>query len=345
MKMPKGFKFVPTDEQNIDDYLRPKNMNSDTRDVDEVISTVTICNFDPWELPYQSRMKSSDQTWYFFVPIEYKDSKCDKQKRKTKSGFWKQNGKNDIVRKRGGINEKIGEKWFLGFKLSDGSNTKWVMHEYHLTFFSPNQEVKFTLCKVMNNEETDISSSSAAVGSEIENTPSLTTRSEGSYTEWLQIHGLLNPRRQSSTGFLDVHEEAPLVESSDDQEWKSYLVDDEPMFMQDYRNIYRPQKSLTVYSTDDNHSDLISGTTSSIVTSSNCDSFGSTNHRIDQIKLESLTQEVSQALRTSVGTSDEKKNNPYDDAQGTEITESKMGQETVKKKIAGLFYKTIQRLV
>jgi hypothetical protein len=58
----------------------------------------------------------------------------------------------------------------------------------------------------------------------------------------------------------------------------------------------------------------------------------------------SLTQEVSQALITSIDTA-EKKKNPYDDAQGTEIGEHKLGQETIKKKRAGFFHRMIQKFV
>ena len=53
---------------------------------------------------------------------------------------------------------------------------------------------------------------------------------------------------------------------------------------------------------------------------------------------------VSQALITSIDTA-EKKKNPYDDAQGTEIGEHKLGQEKIKKKRASFVYTMIQRLV
>jgi len=51
---PVGFRFRPNDEEIVDHYLRPKNLDSDTSHVDEVISTVDICSFDPWDLPCKS---------------------------------------------------------------------------------------------------------------------------------------------------------------------------------------------------------------------------------------------------------------------------------------------------
>ncbi|KAL9290283.1 putative transcription factor NAM family [Arabidopsis thaliana] len=70
------------------------------------------------------------------------------------------------------------------------------------------------------------------------------------------------------------------------------------------------------------------------------DSFGSS----DQINLVSLTQEVSQALITSIDTP-EKIKSPYDDAQGTGAGGQKLGQETREKKRAGFFHRMIQIFV
>ncbi|KAJ4914664.1 NAC domain-containing protein 5 [Raphanus sativus] len=132
---PVGFRFRPTDEEIVDHYLRSKNMDGNTSHVDEVISTVDICSFDPWELACKSRRESRDQVWYYFGR---KDNRGERQSRKTKSGFWKKTGVTmDIFRKRGD-REKIGEKRVLVYHLS-GSKSKsdWVMHEYIATFLPP----------------------------------------------------------------------------------------------------------------------------------------------------------------------------------------------------------------
>ena len=46
-----GYRFHPTDEEIVGDYVRPKNIESNTSRVDEVMNTVDIYEFDPWELP------------------------------------------------------------------------------------------------------------------------------------------------------------------------------------------------------------------------------------------------------------------------------------------------------
>ncbi|KAG7595543.1 NAC domain [Arabidopsis suecica] len=363
MENPVGLRFRPTDEEIVVDYLRPKNSDRDTSHVDRVISTVTIRSFDPWELPCQSRIKLKDESWCFFSPKENKYGRGDQQIRKTKSGFWKITGKpKDIMRNR----QKIGVKKILMFYYSKelgGSKSDWVMHEYHA--FSPTQMMMtYTICKVMFNgdvrESSSSSSSSHASGIE-QSRPSViplfVNNSEGSsfHSEELQ-----NPSR-----FGDVQQEAQIEDAIPIEEWETWLNDDDAgeqrsiMFMQDNRNDYRPPKSLTgVFSddsSDDNDSDLLSATTKSIETSSTCDSFASSNHCVDPIKglqespnstikLGSLTQEVSQAPRTSIDTS-ENKNNPYDDAQGIKIGVYKLGQETVKKTSAGFFHRMIQKFV
>ncbi|KAL1220319.1 NAC domain-containing protein 3 [Cardamine amara subsp. amara] len=366
MDIPVGLRFRPTDLEIVDVFLRPKNLNRNTRDADEFISTVTIRSFDPWELPSQSKIKLKDRVWCFFSRKENKYERGERQIRKTKSGYWKITGKpKDIIRNR----QKIGHKRVLMFyfgKTPNGSKSDWVMHEYHL--FSPNQVMMtYTLCKVMfKGEETEVSSSSSSAASEIEHTHSLSliplvNNSGGSEVSSFHNQELQNPTQSSA--FLDLLEEDPIVDdpNTPSEEWKSWLLDDEQltiMCLQDDRNDHRPQKPLTGvftdYNSDDSHSGLISATTNSIGTSSTCDSFGSSNHRVDQItnlqespnstiELMSLTQEVSQALRTSIDTSEKK--NPNDDAQGTDIGDLKLGQKPIKNKRAGFFYRMIQKFV
>ncbi|WZZ19823.1 hypothetical protein YC2023_121210 [Brassica napus] len=134
-----GFRFIPTDQEIVDYYIRLKNRGgSDTNHVDKAIRAVDICSFDPWELPSKSRRESRDQVWYFFCR---KDNRGERQSRKTKSGFWKKTGPTmDIFQKRGD-REKIGEKRVLVFHLS-GSKSKsdWVMHEYVATFLPPTDQ-------------------------------------------------------------------------------------------------------------------------------------------------------------------------------------------------------------
>ncbi|XP_048621808.1 NAC domain-containing protein 4 [Brassica napus] len=174
-----GLRFIPTDEEIVDHYLRLKNIGgSNTSHVDEVISTVNICNFDPWDLPPQSRIASSDQVWHFFGRKESKYNKGERQKRKTKSGFWKKTGNTLPIKRKRGNRQKIGEKQVLVF-YKNGSKSNWVMHEYHASCLSPPQSGAYTICKVQfKGEASEISSSSGV--DNVEHSPTPMTNPGGS---------------------------------------------------------------------------------------------------------------------------------------------------------------------
>ncbi|KAF2549519.1 hypothetical protein F2Q70_00019169 [Brassica cretica] len=175
---PVGYRFRPTDEEIVGHYVRPKSLESNTSHVDEVMNTVDIYSFDPWELRCKSRIKSRDEVvWYFFGCKKRMHN--SKHRRTIPSGFWSNTGKTKpIIRKKGGgDHEKIGEKRVFVFKYSSkipgGSKSKsksksdWVMHEYVATFSSPDSQMMttstYTVCKVMfKGDPTDLPSSSSA---------------------------------------------------------------------------------------------------------------------------------------------------------------------------------------
>ncbi|KAG5374628.1 hypothetical protein IGI04_039224 [Brassica rapa subsp. trilocularis] len=357
-----GFRFIPTDEEIVDYYLRLKNLGGDTSHVDKAISTVDICSFEPWELPSKSRRESRDQIWYFFGRKDNKYNRGERQSRKTWSGFWKKTGvTTEIIRKRGN-REKIGEKRVLVFH----SKPEWVMHEYVSTFLTPTQTT-YTVCKIIfKGDPRDLSSSSSSApggGGEVEHNHSQFTHMNNSG----EFEGLQNQRH--FTGLLDAEKETQIhdalcrgLDNVSTHDLNSFINcgnnDEEEhvnlLFMQENRNDYRPKMSLTGFidhSDDENSdSDLISATTTgSIQTSSACDSFGSSNRRIDQItdlqnspnsttKLMSPTQVVR---KTSLDASKEK----YD-VQGNEMGENyKMDQEVINKKRGSFFYRKIRSCI
>ncbi|KAG2320335.1 hypothetical protein Bca52824_013548 [Brassica carinata] len=346
----------------VNHYLKSKNMDGNTSHVDEVISTVDIYSFDPWELPSYSIRKGTDLVWYFFGR---KDNRVERQNRKTKSGFWKKTGvTTDIMRKRGD-SEKIGEKRVLVFhysKILGGSKPKsyWVMHEYVATFLSPTQTpmVTYTICKVMfKGDASDLPSSSAFAGggSEVEHDHCLITPMNNPGGELSSEEGSLfelqNPHQFS--GFLHLEEETRIEDTihrainnlsphdfDDDEE------QGKTMFTQEDRNDYRPKKPLTgifIGHSDDDDSDFDS-ISCSIHTSSACDSFRISNRPIDQItdlqKSPSSTIElvsVIQAISYAPGTNIDN----YDDAQESEIG----GDQKIKYKRAGFIHRMIQSFV
>ncbi|XP_056859114.1 NAC domain-containing protein 5-like [Raphanus sativus] len=280
-----GFRFRPTDEEIVGHYVRPKNLESNTSHVDEVMNTVDIYSFDPWELPCKSRIKSTEEVWYFFGCKKNQRHMHNKQSRRTRSGFWSKTGvTTEITRKRGGGDrEKIGEKRVFVFrsnsKILGGpskSKSDWVMHEYMATFSSPdsppNQTVMttYTVCKVMfKGDPKDLPSSSSSAG-EIEHDLSLIPHVNNSSGEQSTETELENPRH--FTGFLGLEEEAQfedemcrVINNLPTDDWNSLFNNDvgqgNTMFMQEDRNDYRPKKSLTG-SDGDSDSDSITTTVS-----------------------------------------------------------------------------------
>ncbi|KAF8116636.1 hypothetical protein N665_0015s0013 [Sinapis alba] len=222
------------------------------------MNTVDIYEFDPWELPCKSRMKSTDEVWYFFGCKKNQQNRGERQSRRTKSGFWKKTGDTvDILRKRGGggggggDGEKIGEKRVLVFqysKIPGGSKPKsdWVMHEYIATLLSPPNQTMMTyiVCKVMfKGDPIDLpsssffssSSSSATAAAAAEHHLSLIPHVDSSYsgglsteTEVESSFELQNPRH--FTGFLHLEEETQLedairraIDNLSTDDWNSLL--------------------------------------------------------------------------------------------------------------------------
>ncbi|XP_010474632.1 PREDICTED: NAC domain-containing protein 5-like isoform X2 [Camelina sativa] len=334
---PIGVRFRLTEEE-IFYYLRVKNLESNTSLVDEVISTVNICSSDPWHLPSMATtiVETTDLFWYFFGRIENKYNKGDIQSRRTQSGFWKKTGKTIDIKRKSGNCEKIGEKRVLMFYLKGGSKSKWVMHEYHATFpySPPNQMMTYTLCKVkFKGEMREIEESRTLYPAPMNNNDN-------------NIGGLIIKNPCQITGSpLDLDALDWVMDDILSPDFVGLAADDDDeqskgVYMEEY-NRYRPKKPLTgVFSDNSSDSDSISPTTSSIQTSSTCDSFGSSNQIITDLLPESPTSPVKE-------TPVKKKKTYDDDALGTEIGErNKLGQVMmIKNKKAGFFCRMIQKFV
>ncbi|CAG7908854.1 unnamed protein product [Brassica rapa] len=241
-----GLRFLPTDEELVDHYLRLKNHGgSNTSPVDQVISTINICNFDPWELPRKSHdMESKDQVWYFFGRKEKRYTRGERQIRKTKSGFWKKTGVTmDIKRKRSAHREKIGEKRVLVFH-SSGSKTNWIMHEYDAACLSPTQNMTYTICKVhKKGEAREISSPGSGIDA---HSLSLVTHMNNSGGESSPAASEKPKNAHQLSGFSDKKQETELEEAIhgafdnlSSYDWK-YLLDDD-----EQSKTVAMQKSLT----------------------------------------------------------------------------------------------------
>ncbi|MFQ6644929.1 hypothetical protein Gotur_019958 [Gossypium turneri] len=126
VKMPIGFRFHPTDEELVVHYLKRKALCLPLPA--SVIPEFDVFQTDPWSMP--GDMKESK---YFFSTRHdsYINNKC---KRAAGSGYWKPIGKEKPIL-ASGTNRVLGMRRALIFcqrKCSNGTQTRWLLHQYRL---------------------------------------------------------------------------------------------------------------------------------------------------------------------------------------------------------------------
>ena len=150
--LPPGFHFFPSDEELIVHFLRRKASLLPCQP--DIVPTILLNHYDPWELNGMHLLSANDiflstslfgvrvmswllattffldkalqagNQWYFFSHAT--------QSRVTPNGYWSSICADETV-KSGGCN--IGLKKTLVFSIgesSEGIETNWIMHEYHL---------------------------------------------------------------------------------------------------------------------------------------------------------------------------------------------------------------------
>ncbi|KAK7374978.1 hypothetical protein VNO80_08422 [Phaseolus coccineus] len=127
LRLPPGFRFHPTDEELVVQYLKRKVFSCPLPA--SVIPEVDVCKSDPWDLP-----GDLEKERYFFSTKEPKYPNGNRSNRATNSGYWKATGLDkQILTSKG--NQVVGMKKTLVFyrgKPPHGSRTDWIMHEYRL---------------------------------------------------------------------------------------------------------------------------------------------------------------------------------------------------------------------
>jgi len=127
LRLPPGFRFHPTDEELVVQYLKRKVLSWPLPA--SIIPEVDVCKNDPWDLP-----GDSEQERYFFSTREIKYPNGNRSNRATGSGYWKATGLDkQIVSSKS--NQVVGMKKTLVFyrgKPPHGCRTDWIMHEYRL---------------------------------------------------------------------------------------------------------------------------------------------------------------------------------------------------------------------
>ncbi|RDY10755.1 NAC domain-containing protein 83, partial [Mucuna pruriens] len=145
LRLPPGFRFHPTDEELVVQYLKRKVFSYPLPA--SIIPEVDVCKSDPWDLPGGDL----EQERYFFSTKEAKYPNGNRSNRATNSGYWKATGLDkQIITSKG--NQLVGMKKTLVFyrgKPPHGSRTDWIMHEYRLHSQSPAVPMEnWVLCRI-----------------------------------------------------------------------------------------------------------------------------------------------------------------------------------------------------
>ncbi|KAL7084530.1 hypothetical protein ACP275_14G228600 [Erythranthe tilingii] len=126
---PSGFRFVPTDEELIVEYLKRKK-DKERIPVDG-ISVVNLYLYNPHTLA-EKYPQLGDNEWYFFTPRDRKYPNGSRPNRAAGTGYWKATGSDKAIHVAGEI---VGYKKSLVFykgRPPRGDKTDWIMHEYRL---------------------------------------------------------------------------------------------------------------------------------------------------------------------------------------------------------------------
>nr|VDD34064.1 unnamed protein product [Brassica oleracea] len=146
-----GFRFHPTDEELITYYLKRKVQGKPMRF--DAIREVNVYKHEPSDLGELSRLKTKDQEWYFFCPLEKRQNSSTVINRATKKGYWKKTGEDKQI-KRGGDDKLIGVVKTLVFhrgRSPKGNRTNWVIYEYRLVLKKLEID-SYVLCRVIRKE-------------------------------------------------------------------------------------------------------------------------------------------------------------------------------------------------
>ncbi|XP_065874954.1 NAC domain-containing protein 83 [Euphorbia lathyris] len=153
-KLPPGFRFQPTDEELVFEYLKRKILSWPLPA--SIIPEINLCNYDPWDLPGEMEKDS-----YFFSSNEAKYPNGKRINRATASGYWKATGIDRQIASSTVVGMKKTLVFYTG-KHPHSSRSNWIMHEYRIVSF-PNSDFqicgkqmeKWVLCRIfMKNKNT-----------------------------------------------------------------------------------------------------------------------------------------------------------------------------------------------
>ncbi|CAL9100089.1 ANAC083 transcription factor [Musa troglodytarum] len=126
LRLPPGFRFHPTDEELVVQYLKRKVYSFPLPAY--IIPEIDLRIHDPWDLP-----GGREEVRYFFSFREATYPSRNRSNPGARSGCWKAAGKEtQVVASR--CNQVVGMKKVLVFyRGKPPTRTDWIMHEYRLT--------------------------------------------------------------------------------------------------------------------------------------------------------------------------------------------------------------------
>ncbi|CAN6480877.1 unnamed protein product [Victoria cruziana] len=143
-----GFRFHPTEEELLGYYLKRMALGKSLHF--DIIGTLDLYAYDPWELPGEAKMRA-EREWYFFVPRDRKNQSGRKPNRIAKGGFWKATGTDRLIRSSTDLRCIIGIKKTLVYytgRAPRGGKTDWIMNEYRMPDNCPLAKRQIVLCKI-----------------------------------------------------------------------------------------------------------------------------------------------------------------------------------------------------
>ncbi|GMH00714.1 hypothetical protein Nepgr_002553 [Nepenthes gracilis] len=157
LQLPPGFRFHPTDEELVTQYLCRKCAAQPISA--PIIAEVDLYKYDPWNLPDLALY--GEKEWYFFSPRDRKYPNGSRPNRAAGSGYWKATGADKPIGHPKPLSIKKALVFYAG-KAPRGEKTNWIMHEYRLADVDRSARKKgnglrlddWVLCRIYNKKGT-----------------------------------------------------------------------------------------------------------------------------------------------------------------------------------------------
>ncbi|XP_010536267.1 PREDICTED: uncharacterized protein LOC104811304 [Tarenaya hassleriana] len=155
-KFPRGFRFLPTDEELIVCYLKPRIENKPLP-MNKILE-VNIYDSHPDRLSEEYE-KCNDEEWFFFTPRGKRKRNDGRPScRKALGGYWRTWAKYEDVFSNERVVGKKRSMVFCNGVPPNGESTKWLMKEYCCTVAAPpprqetekgkSMRLDYVLCKI-----------------------------------------------------------------------------------------------------------------------------------------------------------------------------------------------------